>query len=64
MPLLSHDSDQALLLLKSVQYPFFTLLIHIKSYLQRSYLSEYKRDRTNAFITISIEVSTNTGYGC
>ena len=25
-------------------------------YLQRSYPSEYKRDRTNAFITISIEV--------
>ena len=34
------------------------------NYLQRSYPSEYKRDRTNAFITISIEVSTTNGYGC
>ena len=35
-----------------------------RCYLQRSYPSEYKRDRTNAFITISIEVSTTNGYGC
>ena len=33
-------------------------------YLQRSYPREYKRNRTNAFITISIEVSTTNGYGC
>ena len=30
----------------------------LKHYLQRSYPSEYKRDRTNAFITISIELSS------
>ena len=34
------------------------------NYLQRSYPGECKRDRTNAFITISIEVSTTNGYGC
>ena len=34
-----------------------------RPYLQRSYPSEYKRNRTNAFITISIEVSTTNGYG-
>ena len=37
---------------------------NISHYLQRSYPNEYKRDRTNAFITISIEVSTTNGYGC
>ena len=55
--------NHALCVHKVVYKALERILLHVY-YLQRSYPSEYKRDRTNAFITISIEVSTTNGYGC
>ena len=55
--------NHALCVHKVVYKALERILLHVY-YLQRSYPSKYKRDRTNAFITISIEVSTTNGYGC
>ena len=55
--------NHALCVHKDVYKALERILLQVY-YLQRSYPSEYKRDRTNAFITILIEVSTTNGYGC